>query len=78
MSETKNSRQYNVFTVEQGDFSRESGKAAMLRILEKHKDDIDVLFAMNDDMALGAIEAMEELKQARMFLWFQLMQLKKC
>lgn len=60
MSETKTSRQYNVFTVEQGDFSRESGKAAMLRILEKHKDDIDVLFAMNDDMALGAIEAMEE------------------
>ncbi len=43
-----------------GDFSREGGKAAMAAILEARGRDIRVLYAHNDDMALGAIQAMEE------------------
>jgi simple sugar transport system substrate-binding protein len=42
-----------------GDFMRSKGKECMQEILRREPD-IDVLFAHNDDMALGAIEIMEE------------------
>jgi simple sugar transport system substrate-binding protein len=47
-----------------GDFMRSKGRETMERILREYHDPsngngIDVLFAHNDDMALGAIEAME-------------------
>ena len=43
-----------------GDFTRDGGKKVMEGYLQKYGcDGIDLLFAHNDDMALGAIEAME-------------------
>lgn len=47
-----------VYTID-GDFMRSKGKECMEIILESTPD-IDVLFAHNDDMALGAIEVLEE------------------
>ena len=41
-----------------GNFTRAEGKTVMEGFLQAH-DDIDVVFAHNDDMALGAIEAIE-------------------
>lgn len=42
------------------DFTVEQGKEAMAELLDKWGSGIDVLFAHNDDMALGAIQAIEE------------------
>lgn len=42
-----------------GDFMRSKGKECMETILEEMPD-IDILYAHNDDMALGAIEVLEE------------------
>ncbi len=41
-----------------GDFTRAKGKEVMQSFLQAH-DDIDVLYAHNDDMGLGAIQAIE-------------------
>ncbi|WP_328988489.1 ABC transporter substrate-binding protein [Kribbella sp. NBC_01245] len=41
-----------------GDFTRDGGKKVMESFLNAHKD-VDVVFAHNDDMGLGAIEAIE-------------------
>jgi len=41
-----------------GDFTRAGGKQVMTAFLQAHKD-INLLFAHNDDMALGAIEAIQ-------------------
>lgn len=41
-------------------FTKEEGKAVMQRYIEQFGSKIDVLFAHNDDMAFGAIEAIEE------------------
>lgn len=43
-----------------GDFIKAKGKLDMQKMLKKHGKNIDVVFAHNDDMALGAIEAIEE------------------
>lgn len=42
-----------------GDFTEAKGKEVMARFLQEF-DDIDVVVAQNDDMAFGAIEALEE------------------
>ncbi|MGZ4452100.1 MAG: ABC transporter substrate-binding protein [Nocardioides sp.] len=43
-----------------GDFTRDGGKKVMEGFLQKYgKDGIDLVFAHNDDMALGAIEAIK-------------------
>jgi len=42
------------------DFTVEKGAEVMRRFLRESGGEIDVLFAHNDDMALGAIEAIEE------------------
>lgn len=42
-----------------GDFTYESGKKAVEEYLEKQDWDIQVVYAHNDDMALGAIEALK-------------------
>ena len=51
----------NIKTVDSkiGDYNRDNGKLAMQELLNKHED-IDGIFAHNDDMALGAIEAIKE------------------
>ena len=43
-----------------GDFIKARGKLEMKKLLKKHGRNINVVFAHNDDMALGAIEAIEE------------------
>jgi len=43
-----------------GDFRRTGGKEVMEAFLKKHGKNIDILYAHNDDMALGAIQAIEE------------------
>ena len=43
-----------------GDFTRAKGKEVMEAFLKAQGKNIDVLFAHNDDMAIGAIQAIEE------------------
>lgn len=45
---------------ESGDFTRARGKEVMAAFLKKHGKAITAVFAHNDDMALGAIQAIEE------------------
>ncbi|WP_206184775.1 ABC transporter substrate-binding protein [Thermoactinospora rubra] len=49
---------FKVIASQTGDFTRAKGKEVMEAFLKAHPD-IDVLYAHNDDMALGAIEAIE-------------------
>ncbi|WP_438481357.1 ABC transporter substrate-binding protein [Oleiharenicola lentus] len=42
-----------------GDFRRAGGKEVMEAFLKKHGKNIDIVYAHNDDMALGAIQAIE-------------------
>ncbi|KAB7673101.1 ABC transporter substrate-binding protein [Bacillus sp. B1-b2] len=43
-----------------GDFTRAKGKEVMEAFLKSDGENIDVLFSHNDDMAIGAIQAIEE------------------
>ena len=43
-----------------GDFRRTGGKEVMEAFVKKHGKTIEILYAHNDDMALGAIQAIEE------------------
>lgn len=43
-----------------GDFRRSGGKEVMEAFLKKHGKNIQIVYAHNDDMALGAIQAIEE------------------
>jgi galactofuranose transport system substrate-binding protein len=43
-----------------GDFERSKGKQVMEALLKKHGKAINVVYAHNDDMALGAAQAIEE------------------
>jgi galactofuranose transport system substrate-binding protein len=45
---------------ESGDFTHARGKEVMRNFLQKHGSSITAVFAHNDDMAVGAIEAIEE------------------
>lgn len=51
---------YNIIQSLLGDFTLESGKQLMLEALASHGSDIDVVYSHNDDMALGAVEAIEQ------------------
>ncbi|MET9933733.1 MULTISPECIES: ABC transporter substrate-binding protein [unclassified Streptomyces] len=55
----KGEAKFKVVASQTGDFTRAKGKEVMQAFLKSHKD-IDVLYAHNDDMALGAIQAIEE------------------
>jgi len=55
----RNHPQFEIAISVSADFMRSKGREAMEQILEETPD-IDVLFAHNDDMALGAIEIMQE------------------
>ncbi|MBE1440887.1 ABC transporter substrate-binding protein [Paenibacillus sp. OAS669] len=57
----KDNPNMEIIASETGNFTREEGKEVMTRFLKKHGRDIQVLFAHNDDMAFGAMEAMEEI-----------------
>ncbi|NLT56350.1 MAG: ABC transporter substrate-binding protein [Actinomycetales bacterium] len=49
---------FKIIASQTGDFTRAGGKEVMEAFLKAHKD-IDVLYAHNDDMGLGALEAIE-------------------
>jgi galactofuranose transport system substrate-binding protein len=51
--------QFKITKTQTGDFTRAKGKEVMEAFLKADKK-IDVLYAHNDDMALGAIQAIEE------------------
>lgn len=53
----------NLIAQETGNFNVEDGKDAFTQILTEH-DDIDAVFAHNDDMILGAIAAAQEHNRA--------------
>jgi galactofuranose transport system substrate-binding protein len=50
---------YKLLRSQPANFDRSTGAAIMQSFLQAYGKDIDVLFAHNDDMALGAIEAIE-------------------
>ncbi|WP_024869728.1 ABC transporter substrate-binding protein [Pseudoxanthomonas suwonensis] len=52
---------FKIVRSQSGDFTRAKGKEVMEAFLKAEgRDGIDVLFAHNDDMAIGAIQAIEE------------------
>ena len=51
---------YKIIRTQTGNFTRAEGKQVMEAFLKSDGDIIDVLFAHNDDMAIGAIQAIEE------------------
>ncbi|WP_341876223.1 substrate-binding domain-containing protein [Defluviitalea saccharophila] len=51
---------FKIIKSRSGDFTFEQGKMIMKEFLEETKGNIDVVYSHNDDMALGAIEAIEE------------------
>jgi ABC-type sugar transport system substrate-binding protein len=55
---TKSDSKIKVVASQTGDFTRDGGKKVMESFLKSQKD-IDVVYAHNDDMGLGAIEAIE-------------------
>lgn len=59
LKESPNKDMYNILASQTGDFTRQKGQEVMESFLKSNPKDIDVLFAMNDDMALGAIQAIE-------------------
>jgi simple sugar transport system substrate-binding protein len=50
----------HIIASESADFTRAKGKEVMGDLLAQYGDQIDALFAHNDDSAIGAIEAIEE------------------
>lgn len=60
MEESGNNVRYNIIKSMFGDFSKDRGYTVMKSILASDKDSIDIVFAHSDEMALGAIKAIEE------------------
>ena len=56
----RNYPQFKIVASESGDFFKDQGYEVMKRILASGLPRIDALFAHNDDMAIGAIQALEE------------------
>ena len=59
LNASPNKDKYNILASQTGDFTRQKGQEVMESFLKSYRDDIDILFAQNDDMALGAIQAIE-------------------
>jgi simple sugar transport system substrate-binding protein len=51
---------YKIIRSQTGDFTRAKGKEVMEAFLKSEGKNINVLYAHNDDMAIGAIQAIEE------------------
>jgi len=56
----KDHPQFKISKSQSGDFTRSKGKEVMEAFLKAEGSKIDVLYAHNDDMAIGAIQAIEE------------------
>jgi galactofuranose transport system substrate-binding protein len=52
--------QMHIIDSQSGDFTRARGKEVMAALLQEHGDKITAVYAHNDDMALGAIQAIED------------------
>ncbi len=50
----------HIIASQDGDFTRAKGKEVMGDLLKRYGAEIDALFSHNDDMAIGAIKAIEE------------------
>ena len=50
---------WKILAQQDGDFTTSKGKEVMEQFIERY-DDIDVLVCQNDDMAIGALEALEK------------------
>ena len=59
MAASQNAGKYNLLASQTGEFTRQKGQDVMESFLKSDRDKIDILFAQNDDMALGAIQAIE-------------------
>lgn len=51
---------FKLIDSQSGDFRRSGGKEVMEAFLKKHGKTIEIVYAHNDDMALGAVQAIEE------------------
>lgn len=51
---------FKIIKSQTGDFTRAKGKEVMEAFLKSEGDNINVLYSHNDDMAIGAIQAIEE------------------
>jgi galactofuranose transport system substrate-binding protein len=51
---------FKIIDSQTGNFRRAEGKQVMEALLKKHGKEIQIVYAHNDDMALGAIQAIEE------------------
>ena len=51
---------FKIIDTQTGNFRRSEGKQVMEALIKKHGREIEILYAHNDDMALGAIQAIEE------------------
>jgi ABC-type sugar transport system substrate-binding protein len=49
-----------IIASQSGDFRRSQGKEVMEALIKKHANEITAVYAHNDDMALGAIQALDE------------------
>ncbi|MBI1839779.1 MAG: ABC transporter substrate-binding protein [Verrucomicrobia bacterium] len=49
-----------IIASQSGDFRRANGKEVMEALIKKHGSEITAVYAHNDDMAIGAIQAIEE------------------
>ncbi|MBX3095742.1 MAG: ABC transporter substrate-binding protein [Fimbriimonadaceae bacterium] len=56
----KDNPDYSIVFSQTGEFERAKGKAVAEALLKGEFKDVNVIFAHNDDMALGAIQAIEE------------------
>jgi ABC-type sugar transport system substrate-binding protein len=56
----ENYPEMKIIASESADFTRAKGKEVMQRFLEQYGDQINALYAHNDDSAIGAIKAIEE------------------
>jgi simple sugar transport system substrate-binding protein len=52
--------EFSIIDSQTGNFRRAEGKTVMEAMLKKHGHDFEILYSHNDDMALGAIQAIEE------------------
>ena len=59
LKNSPNKDRYKVLASQTGDFTRQKGQEVMESFLKSYRHDIDILFSMNDDMALGAIQSIE-------------------
>ena len=56
---SENSDKFEVIQSQTGEYTRAKGKEVMESFLKSDGDRIDILFSANDDMALGAIQAIK-------------------